>query len=119
MGFKKYKGADKYHFRIYKKSIGHPFVVVAVSERVDENGKTLISGYMMTHSIARVIERPRTYERLKNNPNPNDDRISFVNKYRINDIPAKNFSKPYPNWHLSKDDELLIDNLEKSYKKNH
>ena len=116
MRYKKYKGTDKYHFRVYRKSIGHPFVVVAVSERLDENGKILISGYMMTHSIPRVMEKPKTYKRLKINPNPSDDRISFINKYRITDVPATNFSKPYPNWHLSKDDEKLIDALEKSYK---
>ena len=115
MGFKKYKGTDKYHFRVYRKSIGHPFIVVTVSEKLDENGNILISGYMMTHSLPRVMEKPKTYKRLKRNPNPSDDRISFVNKYRITDVPANCFSKPYPNWHLSKEDEELIDELENSF----
>ena len=117
MSFKKYKGSDKYHFRIYKKSIGHPFIVVAVSEKTDRNGKIFISGYMMTHSLPRVIERPFSYKRLARNPNPKDNRLSFVNKFRINDIPSQSFSKPYSNWHLSKEDELYIDYLEKRYSK--
>ena len=115
MSFKEYKGSDKYHFRVYRRSIGHPFIVVAVSQRQDENGKIFISGYMMTHSLIRVMDKPKSYKRLKINPNPTDDRLSFVNKYRLNDIPANSFSKPYPNWHLSKEDEMLIDNLEKHY----
>ena len=119
MSYKKYKGPDKYHFRVYRKSVGHPFIVVTVSEKVDENGNILISGYMMTHSIERVIEKRGAYKRLKQNPNPSDDRLSFVNKYRINDIPASNFSRPYTNWHLSKDDEVLIDTLERLYSERH
>ena len=117
MRYKKYNGTDKYHFRVYKRSIGHPFIVVAVSERLDENGRILISGYMITHSLNRVIDKPKSYRRLKKNPNPTDERLSFVYKYRITDIPANNFSKPYTNWHLSNEDELLIDALERSYKK--
>ena len=115
MGFKKYKGNDKYHFRVYKKSIGHPFIVVTVSEQIDDNGKILISGYMITHSLNRVIDKPKSYRRLKNNPNPSDERISFINVFRISDVPSNSFSRPYNNWHLSKEDERLIDALEKSY----
>ena len=117
MRYKKYNGKDKYHFRVYKRSVGHPFIVVAVSEKIDKDGKVLISGYMMTHSLERVSEKPGVYKRLKKNPNPTDDRLSFVNKYRIDDIPASSFSKPYTNWHLSKEDELLIDSLERRNKK--
>ena len=117
MRYRKYNGSDKYHFRVYKKSIGHPFIVVAVSEKTDENGKTLISGYMMTHSLTRVSDKPGLYKRLKKNPNPSDDRLSFINKYRIDDIPANYFSKPYNNWHLSKEDEELIDSLERDNNK--
>lgn len=118
MSFKSYKGPDKYHFRVYKKSIGHPFIVVAVSETIDKDGIKLISGYLITHSLERVSEKPTVYKRLTKNPNPNDKRLSFVNKHRINDIPANSFSKPYTNWHLSKEDELLIDALEQRNNKN-
>ena len=116
MKYKKYKGTDKYHFRVYRKSIGHPFVVVTVSEKQADDGKILISGYLITHSIQRAIEKPSSYKRLKKNPNPFDERISFINRFRITDVPANNFSKPYSNWHLSKEDELLVDSLEKHCK---
>lgn len=119
MSFKKYRGTDKYHFRVYKTSIYHPFIVVAITEEKVENGKTLISGYMMTTSLIRVMNKPGTYKRLKVNPNPKDDDLSFVNKYRLTDVPANKFSRPYNNWHLSKEDELLIDALEKKYASRH
>ena len=115
MPYKKYKGTDKYHFRFYKKSIFHPFIVVAITEEKIENGKALISGYMMTTSLQRAMDKPGTYKRLRKNPNPNDDKISFVNKYRVSDVPASCFTKPHPSWHLSKDDERLIDSLERNY----
>lgn len=119
MSFKVYKGNDKYHFRFYRTSIYHPFIVVAVTEEKNENGKIFISGYMMTTSIARAMEKPGTYKRLRVNPNPRDDKVSFVNKYRISDVPANCFTKPHPSWHLSKEDENLIDALEKKYSKRH
>jgi hypothetical protein len=87
--------------------------VVAVTEEKDENGKILISGYMMTTSITRAMEKPGTYKRLKENPNPNDEKVSFVNKYRISDVPANCFTKPHAKWHLSDEDEKLIDSLER------
>ena len=119
MGFKQYRGPDKYHFRVYKTSVGHPFIVVAVTEEKSENGKTLISGYMMTTSLQRMLDKPGSYKRLVVNPTPNEDRPSFVNKFRLTDIPAKKFSKPYVKWHLSKDDERLIDALEAKHAKRH
>ena len=117
MRYKEYKGNDKYHFRFYKKSIFHPFIVVAVTEEKSENGTILISGYMMTTSIQRAMEKPGTYRRLKVNPNPGDDKVSFVNKYRVSDIPSNCFTKPHPSWHLSKEDEKLIDAFENRYRK--
>ena len=112
MSYKKYVGKDKYHFRIYKASIGHPFIVVAVEEKV-QDGKTYISGYMITHSLDRVLNKPGSYISLNKNPNPHDDRPSYINKYRVNNMPSSKFSKPYPNWHLTKEDEIQIDELEK------
>ena len=73
---------------------------------------------MMTTSLQRVLNKPNSYKRLKVNPNPHDDGPSFVNKYRLTDIPANRFSKPYSNWHLSKEDENLIDSLELNFSKN-
>ena len=72
---------------------------------------------MMTTSLERVINKPGCYKRLKTNPNPNDDKPSFVNKYRVNEIPASCFTKPHSSWHLSEDDELLIDRLEEKCQK--
>lgn len=115
MGFKKYKGPDKYHFRFYKKSIFHPFIVVAVTEEKNQDGKIYISGYMMTTSIVRALDKPSTYHRLKVNPNPFDDKVSFVNRFRVSDVPSSCFTKPHPTWHLSKEDEKLIDALEKRF----
>ena len=115
MRYKKYKGNDKYHFRVYRTSVFHPFIVVMVDETIDKNGRVLISGYMMTTSLTRVIDKPGSYKRLKKNPNPNDNKISFVNKFRISNIPANKFSKPYTSWHLSKEDELIIDSFERNY----
>lgn len=116
MRYKKYKGNDKYHFRIYRTSINHPFIVVAIAEEKIEDGKVLFSGYMMTTSLLRAAEKPGSYKRLRKNPNPHDESASFVNKYRINDIPANKFSKPYTSWHLSTEDEKLIDSLERKYR---
>lgn len=119
MGYKKYKGSDKYHFRFYKVSKYHPFIVVAVTEEKDEDGKVFISGYMMTTSLTRAMEKPGTYKRLRKNPNPHYEKISFVNRYRINDIPSNCFTKPHTSWHLEEDDVKLIDALESKYFKNH
>ena len=119
MSYKKYQGTDKYHFRFYRKAIFHPFIVVAVTEEKEVNGKVLISGYMMTTSLLRAMEKPGAYKRLQTNPNPNDDKVSFVNKYRVTDIPASCFTKPHPSWHLSNKDEKMIDAFEKKYLNRH
>ena len=114
MAFKSYTGSDKYHFRIYKHGKSHPFVV-AVVEEVEVNGKFYISGYMFTHSVLRVLNRPNDYVKMAANPNPNDDADSFLCIRRVSNIEANAFSKPYNNWHLSEDDEKLIDELEEKY----
>ena len=49
MSFKNYNGPDKYHFRVYKKGKGHPFIVALVEE-IEIDGKNYISGYMFTSS---------------------------------------------------------------------
>ena len=113
--YKPYSGSDKYHFRVYKSS-GHPVLVVA-TKQIEVDGKVYISGYVVTHSLTRVLDKPGCYVRLKNNPNPKDDRPSYINKYRISNLPANRFTKPYTTWHLSKEDEMIIDILEKKYAK--
>lgn len=115
MGFKRYNGNDKYHFRIYKHGKSHPMVVAVVEER-EENGKIYLSRYMFTHSALRVLDRPNDYVKMDKNPNPNDDSDSYLCLIRVNNADSSSFSKPYPNWHLSEKDEHLIDALEEKIK---
>ena len=109
--YKKYNGNDKYHFRIYKHGKNHPIIVVMVTV-LESDGKIYLSGYQMTHSEKRALKKPHSYIKLIKNPNPNDNRKVFVSKTRLTNIDANSFSKPYTNWHLSLEDELIIDQLE-------
>ncbi len=111
MAFKNYNGPDKYHFRIYKKGKGHPFIVAVVEEK-EIDGKIFLSGYMITHSIIRVINRPNDYVKMECNPNPHDDADSYLCINRVSEVESNAFSKPYNNWHLSSEDEKTIDELE-------
>jgi hypothetical protein len=86
---------SKHHFRFYRTAIYHPFIVVVATEERKEKGNILLSGYMMTTSITRAMDKPTVNKRLKLNPNPNDDKVNFVNKHRINDIPAHRFTKSH------------------------
>ena len=110
--YKKYSGPDKYHFRFYRKNGQHPFLVVLVEES-EINGKHFLSGYLITHDFKKMLDYPNRYVRLKCNPNPKDKEPAYLCKVRIDRIPQKMFSKPYKNWHLCKEDEKLIDCLEK------
>ena len=114
MSFKSYNGPDKYHFRVYKKGKGHPFIV-AVVEEIEIDGKIYISGYMFTHSILRILNKPNDYVKMEKNPNPNDDADSYLCIRRVSQVEARAFSKPYNNWHLSDEDEKLIDKLEEKH----
>ena len=117
MSFKRYNGADKYHFRYYRKTVNHPFIVVAITGEKESNAVICLSGYMMTSSKSRVKKKKRQYLKLSKNPNPNDQKDSFVCVTRISNIPQNCFSKPFSSWHLAKEDELLIDSLEERYHK--
>lgn len=110
--FKKYNGPDKYHFCFYRKRGRHPFVVVAV-ETTTDGIRHYLSGYMITHDIKKIIDYPKKYTRLKENPNPKDIEPAYLCNVRINNLPQKMFSKPYKNWHLCEEDIRLIDELEK------
>ena len=109
--FQKYNGPDKYHFRFYRKRGKHPFIVVAV-ETVEENNRHFLSGYLITHDIKKMIDYPKKYIRLKENPNPKDVEPAFVCKIRLNHLSQRLFSKPYKNWHLCKEDEDIVNELE-------
>ena len=116
MSFIKYKGTDKYHFRIYKRNGVHPFVVVIITEECYDNGHYLVSGYMMTHDFTKTITHPKSYIKLHSNPNPKDDSDCYLYVKRFSNIKDSRFSKPYNNWHLSKEDEALITELENRIK---
>ena len=109
--YRKYNGHDKYHFRFYRKNGHHPFIVVLV-ETKGENNKTCFSGYMITHDIKKKLDYPKSYVQLSKNPNPKDDSPAYLCIVRMERIPQKLFSKPFLNWHLSEEDEKLIDELE-------
>lgn len=70
---------------------------------------------MFTHSVYRVLSKPNDYVKMDSNPNPNDDMDSYLCIRRVTRVEANAFSKPYNNWHLSEEDEKLIDDLEKQY----
>ena len=110
--YRKYNGHDKYHFRFYRKNGHHPFIVVLV-ETKGESSKTRLSGYMITHDIKKMLDYPKSYIQMHNNPNPKDTSPAYLCITRIENVPQKFFTKPFLGWHLSKEDEKLIDSLEK------
>ena len=103
---------SKYHFRRYRLSQNHPFLVALVTEEKDENGKVLISGFNMTRSITYVLSRPNKFIRI-DNPNPLDDAECYVYVDALKDKPMKYLSKPLKDWALSEEDEKVIDELVK------
>ena len=103
---------QKYHFRYYRPSQNHPFLVALVKENVGNDGKIYLSGFNVTHSFTMFYKSPNDYIRIQN-PNPNDDADCFVQKAGIKDKPLKLFSSPIKGWNLSKEDEKLIDELVK------
>ena len=111
MSYKKYTGKDKYHFRYYRLSNNHPFLVVLVFEEKRKNGKVLISGFNMTSSSSLPKKKPTKFIKLDDNPEPESDGDSYINVDLVNSKPSKLFTSPLNGWHLSKDDEKKIDEL--------
>ncbi len=99
-----------YHFRRYRVAKYHPFLIVVVKETIDENGRTLLSGFNLTHSIEYVLSRPNKFIKIVN-PNPNDDADCFMSVDLVKDKPLGKFTKPIPNWKLSEEDRQQIDKL--------
>ena len=111
MKFTKYNGHEKYHFRLYRKTRNHPFLVILVTEEKVENGKFLITGFNLTHSTLKVLQRPSKFIKLARNPNPEDDTDSFLCIELVKDKEHKFFSSPLKKWSLSKEDEEKIDKI--------
>ncbi len=106
-----YKG-KKYHFRYYRKSINHPFLVAIVIESKDNDGKALLSGFNMTRSVEMVLKNPSKFIRIIN-PNPNDDAPCYVCVDPIKNKPMKFFTRPIRDWELADEDVIIIDELVK------
>jgi len=104
-----YQG-KKYHFRYYRKSGNHPFLVAIVVESANQDGKAILSGFNMTRSIEMVLNNPDKFIRITN-PNPNDDAPSFVCVDPIKEKPLKLFTRPIRDWELADEDEEAIDYL--------
>lgn len=105
---KKFK--SKYHFRRYRLSQYHPFLVALVIEKIDSNGKILISGFNMTRSLSQVMSRRNKYIQITN-PNPEDDLDCYICVDALKNKPIKYFTDPLEGWELSEDDEKIIDEL--------
>ena len=107
---KSYRG-KKYHFRYYRKSGNHPFLVAIIIELENEKeNDAILSGFNMTRSIEMVLKNPNKFIRIEN-PNPNDDAPCFVCVDLIKNKPLKLFSRPIRDWELTKEDEQSIDEL--------
>ena len=118
MSYKKYTGTDKYHFRYYRLSNNHPFLVVLVLEEKRKNGKVLISGFNMTSSSNLPKKKPTKFIKLDENPEPESNEDSYVKVDLVNSKPSKLFTSPLKGWHLSAEDEKKIDDLiERKYPK--
>ena len=115
MSFRKYSGTDRYHFRYYRKSVNHPFLVVMIIKEEEKEGKYIISGFSLTHSAELVLKRPSRFIRFVENPNPNDHEPSYF-CIDLKSDSSKYFSEPIKKWHLSKKDEAIIDELLKKKK---
>lgn len=111
MSYQRYKGKSKYHFRYYRKTKYHPFLVVLVTNENRNGSNVKISGFNMTSSALKFLERPGRFIKLDKNPNPETDAESYVSIDYIENQPAKWFTRPIRRWELSKEDEEKIDKL--------
>lgn len=118
MAFQAYKGLDKYHFRYYRKSGNHPFLVILITNIEEKDGKYLITGFSITHSAEMVLKRPSRFIRFQTNPNPEDSDPSYMCINIVSDVKSKYFSEPLKKWHLTKEDEEAVDEIVERMLKN-
>ena len=111
MSFRKYTGSDKYHFRYYKKTVFHPFLVIIVVEVDKKKGKYLVSGFSLTSSEKAVNKKPGRYIKFNSNPSGDIEEKCYLCKTPIKNKKSYLFTRPLWNWHLSKEDEKKVDEL--------
>lgn len=109
--FQNYDGNEKYHFRLYRVSRYHPFLVILVTDESEINGKKKITGFNLTHSITMVLQRPNKFIKLNENPNPIDDSDSYLCIDIVSNADSKLFTAPLKKWKVSKEDEIVIDDI--------
>ena len=107
------KYLKKYHFRRYKKTNLHPFLVVLV--RIDPclENNILFSGFNLTRSPKMAVKKPRKYIKIKN-PNPSDILDSYLCLDLVVDKPIYLFEEPLLNWKLSEKDKKIIERIVKN-----
>ena len=89
-----------------RKHSKHPQIIVRVS-------RTMFSSLGLTHSRGKHKQRNK---KLKQNPNPSDDKNAYVSRHLIEDFKF-NYSKAFKNYHLSNEDiDELIRFLESKKK---
>ena len=111
MSYEKYKGKEKYHFRYYRRTQYHPFLVVLVTKESGNGKRIMVSGFNMTSSTLLFNQKPKRFIKLDINPNPQANEDSYVDINYVQNKPAKFFTRPIRGWRLSKQDEKKIDDL--------
>ena len=109
MPFKKYEGNDRYHVRFLRRNIKHPFIVTETIPKPSTKDEYYLSGFVITHSFKSVDKNNNM--RLEHNPNPNDNKKSYLVRIYYQLLDSSFFSRPYEDWSISIDDEKKINIL--------
>lgn len=104
---KKDQNLNPYHFRKYKISKNHPFLVVLVKVDGEVNEQILLSGFNLTRSKKIYNKKRNKYIKIQN-PNPNDNADSYLCLDIVMNRPLYYFTGPLIGWELSKKDKKRI-----------
>ena len=107
---KKNNKKNTYHFRRYRLSKFHPFLVVLVTEESNINGKILLSGFNLTRSASIARKKSNKFIQIKN-PNPDDDLDCYLCTDIVLNKPISLFQAPIRKWKLSDKDKRIVDKL--------
>ena len=94
-----------------EKQKNHPFLVVLVTEEEKIKEEILISVFNMTSSTIKFLKEPNHFIKLDENPNPESDSETYVEKRLVKNQPSKYFTRPIRKWKLSSEDVIKIDVL--------